>query len=158
MLPSDQSGDVILSTNHSVAELESLLLTVPQVDLSTSNLIHAGMCSRTIFIPAGVMLTGALTNIDNICITSGDITVTTDEGTVRFTGYHVLPATKGNKRAGIAHADTYWTTVWKTDLTDITDIEDEMTCESEMLQSRKLNNNQIQHSHFDVIDELKGVN
>jgi hypothetical protein len=158
MLPSDQSCDVTLSTNHSVAELESLLLTVPQVDLSTSNLIHAGMCARTIFIPAGTVLTGALTNIDNICITSGDITVTTDEGTVRFTGYHVLPATKGNKRAGIAHADTYWTTVWKTDLTDITEIEDEMTCESDMLQSRKLNHNQIQQSHFDEIDELKGVN
>jgi hypothetical protein len=158
MLPADQLGDVILATNHSVAELESLLLTVPQVDLSTSNLIHAGMCARTILIPAGTVLTGALTNIDNICITSGDITVTTDEGTVRFTGYHVLPATKGNKRAGIAHADTYWTTVWKTDLTDITEIEDEMTCESDMLQSRKSNNNQIKHSHFDVIDELKGVN
>jgi hypothetical protein len=158
MLPADQSCDLTLSTNHSVAELESLLLTVPQVDLSTSNLIHAGMCSRTIFIPAGVMLTGALTNIDNICITSGDITVTIDEGTVRFTGYHVLPATKGNKRAGIAHADTYWTTVWKTDLTDITEIEEEMTCESDMLQSRKSNSNQIQHSHFDAIDELKGVN
>jgi hypothetical protein len=158
MLPADQSCDLTLSTNHSVAELESLLLTVPQVDLSTSNLIHAGMCSRTIFIPAGVMLTGALTNIDNICITSGDITVTTDEGTVRFTGYHVLPATKGNKRAGIAHADTYWTTVWKTDLTDITDIEDEMTSESDMLQSRKFNNNKIQHTHFDAIDELKGGN
>jgi hypothetical protein len=158
MLPSDQSCDVILSTNHSVAELESLLLTVPQVDLSTANLIHAGMCARTIFIPAGVMLTGALTNLDNICITSGDITVTTDDGTVRFTGYHVLPATKGNKRAGIAHADTYWTTVWKTDLTDITEIEDEMTNESEILQSRKSNNSQIKHSYFDVIDELKGGN
>jgi hypothetical protein len=158
MLPADQSCDVILSTNHSVAELESLLLTVPQVDLSTTNLIHAGMCARTIFIPAGVMLTGALTNLDNICITSGDITVTTDDGTVRFTGYHVLPATKGNKRAGIAHADTYWTTVWKTDLTDITEIEDEMTNESDMLQSRKSNNSQIKHSYFDVIDELRGGN
>jgi hypothetical protein len=156
MLPAEQSGDVILATNHSVSVLESLLLNLPQVDLSTTNLIHAGMCSRTIFIPAGTVLTGALTNIDNICITSGDITVTTDEGAVRFTGYHVLPATKGNKRAGIAHADTYWTTVWKTDLTDITDIEDEMTSESEMLQSRKSNNGQIKHSHFDMIDELKG--
>lgn len=122
---------------ESVRAMEAHLLTLPQVDLRTGHVIHGGMCARTIFIPAGTVLTGALTNIANLCILSGDITVTTDEGPKRLTGFHVIPANAGFKRAGVAHADTYWTTVWPTALTDICAIEDEMTNESSSLQTRR---------------------
>ena len=120
-----------------VRELEAHLLTLPQVDLATNHVIHGGMCARTILIPAGVVLTGALTNCDNVCIVCGDITVTTDEGPQRLAGYHVLPAKAGAKRAGVAHADTWWTTIHRTDLTNIADIENEMTDESAGLGSRR---------------------
>ena len=120
-----------------VRELEAHLLTLPQVDLATTHVIHGGMCARTILIPAGVVLTGALTNCDNVCIVCGDITVTTDEGPQRLAGYHVLPAKAGAKRAGVAHADTWWTTIHRTDLTNIADIENEMTDESAGLGSRR---------------------
>jgi hypothetical protein len=120
-----------------VRELEDVLLTLPQVDFNLSHVIHAGMCARTMMIPAGVALTGALTNIDNTCIVCGDITVTTDDGPKRLTGYHVLPAKLGAKRAGFAHADTWWTTIHRTDLVSISDIEDEMTDESAGLGSRR---------------------
>ena len=122
---------------EAVRELESHLLALPQVDMATTHIIHGGMCARTILIPAGVVLTGALTNCDNVCVVCGDITVTTDDGPVRLTGYHVISAEPGFKRAGIAHADTYWTTVWRSELTDIAELEDEMTGESEMLQTRR---------------------
>ena len=122
---------------EAVRELESHLLALPQVDLSTTHVIHGGMCARTIMIPAGNVLTGALTNCDNICILCGDITVTTDEGTKRLTGFNVLPASAGTKRAGVTHSDTWWSMVWRTDLTDIEAIEDELTDESAMLQSRR---------------------
>ena len=122
---------------ESVRRLEDHLLTLPQVDFQTSHVIHEGICSRTILIPAGAALTGAQTNLPNICIVSGDITVTTDDGPKRLTGYHVLSAEAGFKRAGVAHADTYWTTIWKSDLTDIRELEDEMTDESHMLQTRR---------------------
>lgn len=112
-------------------------MQLPQVDLSTSHVVHGGMCARTIVIPAGTILTGALTNADNICVMCGDITVTTDDGPVRLTGFHVLPAQAGFKRAGVTHADTYWTTVWPTSLTDVDAIEDEMTSESGQLQTRR---------------------
>lgn len=120
-----------------VREMEKFLLNVPQVNLETSSVVHSGICARTILIPAGTMLTGALTNIDNVCVMVGDITVTTSEGTQRLTGHHVIPAAAGYKRAGIAHADTWWTTIWKTDLTDMEAIEDEMTNESASLQTRR---------------------
>lgn len=94
------------------------------------------MYARTIFIPAGVALTGALTEMDNICVLYGDITVTTDEGTQRLTGFNVLPAKRGAKRAGVTHADTWWATVIPTELTDIDAIEDAMTTEADRLQTR----------------------
>lgn len=124
-------------SNEAVAALSEMLLTLPQTDLGTQHLVHAGMYARTIFIPSGTVLTGALTNVDNICVVHGDITVTTDDGPQRLTGFHVLPASSGNRRAGMAHADTWWTTVWRTDLTDVQAIEDSLTPEADKLQTRR---------------------
>jgi hypothetical protein len=123
---------------NNVRRLEHVLLNLPQVDLRPQLLVHGRLAARTIFIPAGTLLTGTLTNCDNVCIACGDITVTTDEGPRRLTGYNVLPAKAGAKRAGIAHADTWWTTIHHTDLTDPTEIENEMTDEADLLQSRRL--------------------
>lgn len=133
--------DAVLSNTmpsvESVRQLENQLLQLPQVDLQTQHLVHAGVSARTVLIPAGTVLTGALTNLDNICVVCGDITVTTDEGPQRLTGFHVLPAKAGAKRAGVAHSDTWWTTLHHTDLTSVADIEDEMTGESHLLQTRQ---------------------
>ena len=120
-----------------VRRAEAFLLTLPQLDIQTQHIVHGRVSVRTIFIPAGGHITGAQTNLANVCIVSGDITVTTDEGPQRLTGFHILPANPGAKRYGVAHADTWWTTVHHTDLTDITAIEDEMTDESALLQTRR---------------------
>lgn len=126
-----------LAAIDKVRALEAAALRGPQVRLDMEMFAHAGLGARTILIPAGQTLTGALTKLDNVCISSGDITVTTDEGAVRLTGYHVVKALAGSKRAGYAHADTWWTTLWRTDETDPRAMEDEMTDESEMLQNRR---------------------
>lgn len=120
-----------------VRRLEDQLLEMPQVDLGTSLVVHGRMAARTIFIPAGTILTGTLTKIDNLCVVMGDITVTTDDGPQRITGHRVLTARAGFKRAGLAHADTWWTTIHHTDQTDVRAIEDEMTDEADRLQTRR---------------------
>lgn len=120
-----------------VRQAEAYLLTLPQVDLQTKHIVHGKVSARWILIPADGHLTGAQTNLDNVCVCVGDITVTTDEGPKRFTGFHVIPAKAGSKRYGVAHTDTWWLTVHHTDLTDITAIEDEMTNEAHMLQTRR---------------------
>lgn len=122
---------------ESVRALEAHLIGQPQINLHTQHVVHGGMCCRHGFIPAGTLLTGALTNCDNICVVMGDITVTTDDGVQRLTGVHVLAAKAGAKRAGVAHADTFWATIHRTDLTDVQAIEDEMTSESASLQTRR---------------------
>ena len=123
---------------ETVRAAERVFATLPQVDLATTHLVHAGMYARTIFIPAGTVLTGALTKQDNVCVVFGDITVTTDEGPRRLTGHHVLPARLGAKRAGLAHADTWWTTLMTTEHTEVADIERQMTDEVDLLQTNRL--------------------
>lgn len=120
-----------------VRALEDATLGLPQVHLQTEHLVHGGMYCRSGMIPAGTLLTGALTRHDNVCLVVGDITVTTDEGVRRLTGTHILAAKAGAKRAGIAHADTWWVTIHATPLTDVREIEDDMTPESAQLQTRR---------------------
>lgn len=131
------SGLFNACTNDAVADLERHVLAAPQVDLRTEHALAGGVYARTITIPADTVLTGAVHKKDHINIVDGDITVTTDAGPVRFTGYHVIATKAGSKRAGFAHADTKWTTVCQTDLTDIDAIEDELVEESSRLQTRQ---------------------
>ena len=131
-------GSAVDDANKSVRALEGRLAALPQVDLNTTMLVHGLMCARTILIPAGTVLTGVETNIDNICVVSGDITVTTKDGPRRLTGFNVISALAGFKRAGVAHADTYWTTIHHTHLSDHGEIEAEMTPEPELLQTTRL--------------------
>jgi hypothetical protein len=122
---------------NTVRAAETWMLQQPQVDLQTQHMVHGQVSARWIAIPAGCHLTGAQTNMDNICVVVGDITVTTDSGPQRLTGFHVLPAKAGAKRYGVAHADTYWLTVHHTTLVEIAAIEDEMTGEAQLLQTRR---------------------
>lgn len=122
--------------NEKVEILEERILQIPQVDLRTTHALSGGLYARTIYIPAGTVLTGAKHKKDHINVLMGDITVSTDDGMKRLTGYHVLPTQAGAKRAGYAHSDTCWTTICKTELTDIDAIEDELVENSSRLQTR----------------------
>lgn len=75
---------------------------------------------------------------DNVCVMHGGITVTTDDGPQVLEGFHVLPALAGSKRAGVAHLDTWWTTLWTTDLEDVSAIEESLTHEADRLQTRRM--------------------
>lgn len=127
----------LLDSPERVREIEEVVLRMPQVDLQTQHIVHGGIYMRTVFIPAGTFLTGALTNCDNLCIMVGDIAVTTDHGPQRLTGHHVLPARAGYKRVGVALADTWWAMAIATPLTDVHEIEDSLTDEAERLQTRR---------------------
>ena len=110
---------------------------MPQAEIITTHVLSGGMYARTIRIPAGVALTGAVHKTDHINIVQGDITVMTDEGMRRLTGQHVLPTKAGMKRAGFTHSETLWTTICKTDGADIASIENGLVDEPERLQTRK---------------------
>jgi hypothetical protein len=124
--------------HQAILRLEAAVLDLPQTDLRTEHALSGQVYARTIHIPANTVLTGATHKKDHVNIVCGDITVTTDQGPVRITGYHVIATKAGSKRAGFAHADTTWTTICQTALDDIEAIEDELVEESASLQTRKL--------------------
>lgn len=118
--------------------LTDALLKLPQVDLQTTHVIAGGLYARTIKIPAGVVLTGAIHKKDHIDIMQGDVTVTTHEGTRRLTGHHVFETKAGLGRAGFAHTETLWTTICTTELTELSEIENELVANPEQLQTRQM--------------------
>jgi hypothetical protein len=129
-------NEVTLSIAEKIERLESILLSVEQVDLRTAHEINGGMYARTIYIPAGTALTSATHKKDHINVFFGDVSFLTEDGMKRMTGHHVLPTRAGMKRVGMAHADTVWTTIVATNLTDVSEIEDECVIESDRLQTR----------------------
>ena len=121
----------------SVRQLESAALELPQVDIHTDHAFHAGMYARTIKIPAGVVLTGALIKIPTILIISGDALVYGENGPVRYAGYHVALGQRGRKQAFYAFEDTYMTMLFPADATTVDEAERQFTDEYENLLTRK---------------------
>ena len=122
-----------------VYELESLAMALPQAEIATHHALHAGMYARTIMIPAGVILTGALIKIDTILIVSGHVHIFTGNETIEIEGYSILTASAGRKQVFTAVTDTYLTMLFKTEAKTYTKAEDEFTDEAHLLMSRHAN-------------------
>ncbi len=120
-----------------VRALESASLTLPQVDIKTTHLIHGGMYARTIMIPAGVVITGALIKIATILIIDGDVIVYIGDDIIDMNGYNVIPAASGRKQAFLAKSDVHLTMIFPSNAVNIEQAETEFTDEVNMLITRK---------------------
>jgi hypothetical protein len=118
--------------------LEAQLALLPQVAIVTRHVIHAGMYARTITIPAGAALTGALIKRATLLVISGHVRlyggVLADEVKGRNV---VLPASAGRKTAWYAHEDTEVTMLFPTNATTVEDAEREFTDETDSLMSHR---------------------
>lgn len=111
-----------------VERLEHQIVQLPQVNCPVWHFFGPGLYARKMLIPKGTVLTGAVHKTEHLCIISGDIEVTTDEGARRITDAHAILSSKpGVKRAGYAHEDTFWTTVHATTETDLDKLVEELT-------------------------------
>lgn len=119
-----------------VHRLETQLRDLEQVSIRTDHHLHAGLYSRTIRIPAGVMITGALIRISTLLIVSGHVLVFTGGEPLELCGYHVIPGQAGRKQVFVAHADTYLTMLFATTATTVEQAEAEFTDEANLLMSR----------------------
>ncbi len=120
-----------------VKRIEKRLLQEEQVQIATQHVIHAGIYSRTICIPAGVALTGALIKIPTTLVICGRASVLIGDGDeVLVDGYRVFACSAGRKQAFIAHADTWLTMSFKTSARTVEEAEDEFTDEADRLFSR----------------------
>lgn len=97
---------------QSILDYEEMAKTLPQLEIPVKHYIHGGMYAREITIPKNTFLTGQIYKFDHFDVMiSGDITVSTDDGTrKRIKGYNLFNGLSGKKRAGFAHEDTTWVT------------------------------------------------
>ena len=92
--------------------LEDAILKEAQVEIPVTHHFAPGIYMREMFIPKGVVLTGAVHKTEHLNILSqGEISVWTDQGMKRLTACSVIKSNPGIKRAGFAHEDSIWITV-----------------------------------------------
>lgn len=128
-----------------VRSVESAMMALDQVQMPVHHTIHGGVYTRSVRIPVGVMLAGALIKVPTTIIVNGDVTVWANDQTMRVRGYRVLVGSVGRKQVFVAHGDTDMTMMFATSATSVDGAEREFTDEWELLMSR---------SHPDINTEL----
>ena len=139
MIPATRSAIAPMTPEaiDKVRQLEARTAELEQVEIPTDHVLHGGMYARTIKIPAGVLLTGALIKRATTLVISGNVTVFIGAGTIEIAGYQVLPASAGRKQAFLAHADTFVTMLFPSEAASVEAAENEFTDEADRLLSRR---------------------
>ena len=120
-----------------VYELENIVLSQPQIPVPTQHVLHGGMYARTIMIPAGIVLTGALIKVATTLVVSGEVIVYIGDTCKKLIGYNVFAASSNRKQAFVAITDTYLTMVFPSKVKTIEEAEMEFTDDFERLMSRQ---------------------
>jgi hypothetical protein len=117
--------------------LESHDLYMPQVDIKTIHTLHAGTYARTIMIPAGVRLVGALIKIPTTLIVCGECFVYIGDAVAELKGHNVIPAHAGRKQVFFTVTDTWLTMMFATNAKTVEEAEEQFTDEFQLLGSRR---------------------
>ena len=107
-----------------------------QVQIKTDHVIHGGMYSRTITMPANVALIGTLIKIPTLVITVGSAKVLVGEDWADVDGYQVIPARAGRKQMFVSRGPFVITMVFPTSAQTVEEAENAFTDEAELLLSR----------------------
>lgn len=124
------------SAIEKVRLVQNAMLELPQVDLPVHHILHGGLYSRSLVIPAGVAIAGAFIQVPTTLVVSGNVTVYANDKAYEINGYQVLVASAGRKQLFVAHTDTNMTMTFATDAKTIEDAENQFTSEPELLASR----------------------
>lgn len=101
-----------LAMRGRIAELESAMKQLPQLDIPLRHYFANGLYAREIFIPAGTLLIGKIHKEEHLNIISkGSASVLTEDGVVHITAPFTMVSFPGAKRVIWAHEDTVWTTI-----------------------------------------------
>lgn len=132
MVISGVSGPIAeASVRMKIEALESEWAKLPQVEIPVVHRFSGGIYAREIIIPKDTFLTGKIYKDDHFDVmVYGDITVSSDEGKKRLTGFNIFPGKRGKKRAGYTHSETKWITFCASPEMDDEDYIDHLTSTS----------------------------
>lgn len=100
-----------LPVNDRVRKLERYLATLDQVHVGLEHEFIDGLYKRTMRVPAGTVLTGAIHKVKHMDVmTEGSMIVVTPGGTKQIDAPFTMTTTPGVKKCGIALTDVVWCT------------------------------------------------
>jgi len=116
-----------LGTMPEILRIEQEILKMPQVELPIEHYQIDGVYVRSMFIPAGTILTGKIHNFESIAILAkGRIRITNGTDSYIISEGHIMVDKPGVKRLGYAETDVIFITVHRTDNIEIEAIEKEL--------------------------------
>lgn len=124
----------LFNSGGDVNAIRSAMLAQPQTEVPSHFVQGGGVAIKTILLRAGTMALGGVHKRENVSYMSkGDILVATAEGVKRYTVVDspvIIVAPAGVERMVYAIADTFWSSIHPTDLTNIEDVKREFIAES----------------------------
>lgn len=115
------------------AELEKF----PQVDIRTEHHLHAGVYSRTLYVPAGTVVVGLCIKVPTQLIACGHFRLTDGTMQKEMRGFHVLDGAANRRAAVVTVTDSAFTMLFATNAKTVEEAENEFTDEPERLLTRK---------------------
>lgn len=117
-----------------MAELDKQL---PPADLKTEHHLHAGVYSRTIYVPAGVVVAGLTVEVPTQLICHGRFRLTDGASVQEFNGVHIFEGERGRRAAVYAVDDSTFTMLFATNAKTVEEAEREFTSTPERLLTNK---------------------
>lgn len=107
-----ETNDISVKAEHiPIYKLEQAIYSLPRVEMPLFNDFCKGIYARTILIPAGTVLTGAIHKDECFFVVrNGCILITTDDKPIKAESGFMSLSRAGTKRAGFALMDTLVTT------------------------------------------------
>jgi len=125
------SNLALLGTMPEILRIEQELLKLPQTECPVTHYRIDGVYARSMFIPAGTVLTGKIHNFENIAILAGGtLRITNGVDSYIISAPHVIVDAPGIKRLGYAETDVTFITVHRTDNIEINAIEEELVSDT----------------------------
>lgn len=130
-------NDLAVKAGRLEALAQGLEKKFPAVHVETEHHLHAGVYTRTVYIPKDCVIVGLTIRIPTQVIACGHF-VLTDGGEAReFRGYHVFDGAAGRRAAVRAIENTALTMLFHTNAKTVEEAENEFTDEPERLLTRK---------------------
>lgn len=126
-LPALRIDQTPAELRESVTELAEGLKQYPQEELPVQHEFLEGIYMRTVFMKAGLIVIGKIHKQEHVAIISkGHATVVTEHGVVEMKAPFMFKSPPGVRRALLIHEDMVWTTVHRSEHTDLEKLEEQL--------------------------------
>jgi quercetin dioxygenase-like cupin family protein len=122
-----QPEETHAETQAKVDRLAAAMRQMQQADIPVTHRFLDGIYVREVFMPRGAIVVGKIHKQEHIAIISkGRATVLTEDGLKEIKAPYTFKSPPGVRRALVIHEDMIWTTVHRSDETDLDKLEDQL--------------------------------